>query len=228
MEDKINSKPTVTSLELQNAIQEVRGVSTARLMLGPSGAIEEIHVLATQERPPKQIVRDIESACMVRFGVRLDRRKISVAQVGGDENLEKLGASGVDVPQKRIELERFRSSFESGNIKFYVDLNYNGRAARGYDFGPPTAENKLRLPASATAHAIEGLLGGACSFVLEDVQLIQMRRGMAVIVLVSFISPGGEEPISGVALVRRDEGEAVVRAVLHAINRHITITYGDD
>ncbi|HHV61490.1 MAG TPA: hypothetical protein GXX51_02475 [Firmicutes bacterium] len=228
MEDKIDPKPIVTSSELENTIRQIRGVSTARLILGSDGAIEEVHVLATQERSPKQIVRDIESACMVRFGVRLDRRKISVARVSGDESLEKLGASGVDVAQKRIELERFRSSFESDGIKFYVDLNHNGRVARGYDFGPPTADNKLRLPASATAHAIEGLLGGACSFVLEDVQLIQMRRGTAVIVLVSFISPGGEEPISGVALVRRDEGEAVVRAVLHAINRHITITYGDD
>ncbi len=54
-------------------------VVSARVVVGPTGEIEEIHVLATDEATPKQTVRNVQSALMAQLGTRVDRRKISVA-----------------------------------------------------------------------------------------------------------------------------------------------------
>ncbi|MBL0172733.1 MAG: hypothetical protein IPP90_18905 [Gemmatimonadaceae bacterium] len=51
-----------------------------RIVPGDSGAIDEIHVLTTNEIVPKNMVRNIESALMAQLGLRINHRKVSIAQ----------------------------------------------------------------------------------------------------------------------------------------------------
>ena len=55
------------------------GVIAARVIAGESGAINEVHLLTTMDVAPKQTVRNVESALLAHFGLRVDHRKISVA-----------------------------------------------------------------------------------------------------------------------------------------------------
>lgn len=55
------------------------GVIAARIIAGDSGAVDEIHVLTSNEVTAKQTVRNIESALIAHLGMRVDHRKISVA-----------------------------------------------------------------------------------------------------------------------------------------------------
>src|ERR1044071_1760565 len=55
------------------------GVISARIVAGPTGAVDEIHILSTTEVPPKQTVRNIESALIAHLGMRVSHKKISVA-----------------------------------------------------------------------------------------------------------------------------------------------------
>src|SRR6185436_6697642 len=55
------------------------GVIAARIIASDNGAVDEIHVLTTNEVTPKQTVRNIESALIAHLGMRVDHRKISVA-----------------------------------------------------------------------------------------------------------------------------------------------------
>src|ERR671933_881345 len=55
------------------------GVIAARVIAGDSGAINEVHLLTTMDVAPKQTVRNVESALLAHFGLRVDHRKISVA-----------------------------------------------------------------------------------------------------------------------------------------------------
>ena len=52
---------------------------SVRIVPGDSGAIDEIHVLTTDQVPPKNTVRNIESALIAQLGLRVNHRKISIA-----------------------------------------------------------------------------------------------------------------------------------------------------
>ena len=88
-------KPTSIAgsvLPLQAAEELVASLSdvvSARISADASGAISAIHVLVGGETAPKQMVRNIESALMAQLGLRVDHRKISVAQQA------RVGAVGV-------------------------------------------------------------------------------------------------------------------------------------
>lgn len=55
------------------------GVVSARIVAGPSGAVDEIHLLTSDEVLPKQTVRNVESALLAHLGMRVSHKKISVA-----------------------------------------------------------------------------------------------------------------------------------------------------
>jgi hypothetical protein len=55
------------------------GVVSARIVAGDSGAVEEIHLLTTDEISPKATVRNVESALLAHLGMRVSHKKISVA-----------------------------------------------------------------------------------------------------------------------------------------------------
>jgi hypothetical protein len=63
----------------EELIATLPGVVAVRIVPNESGAIEEIHVLTTEQIAPKNTVRNIESALIAQLGLRVNHRKISVA-----------------------------------------------------------------------------------------------------------------------------------------------------
>jgi hypothetical protein len=55
------------------------GVISVRVIAGPTGSVDEIHMLTTTEVGPKQTVRNVESALIAHLGLRVSHKKISVA-----------------------------------------------------------------------------------------------------------------------------------------------------
>src|ERR687887_152395 len=74
----------------ENLITSLTGVLSARVVVTPLGEVSEIHVLTTSEVQPKQVVRNIESALLAQLGMKLDHRKISVAQTADVRPIEAL------------------------------------------------------------------------------------------------------------------------------------------
>jgi hypothetical protein len=70
--------------DIESALAEVGEIKAARVVASPEGVIQEIHVLALPTKQPKQLVRDIESTLMARFGIPIDHKKISIALLGRD------------------------------------------------------------------------------------------------------------------------------------------------
>ena len=66
-------------------LNSLRGVVSARVVARPGGIIEEIHLLTKGDLPAKQSVRNVESALLAHFGLKIDHRKVSVAQKGDDQ-----------------------------------------------------------------------------------------------------------------------------------------------
>ena len=62
------------------------------------GGIAEVHVVASDEHPAKQVARDVGSLLLAKLGIPLDHRKISVAQVAADAPLPELPGKPADAP----------------------------------------------------------------------------------------------------------------------------------
>ena len=64
----------------EELIATLPGVLSVRIVPSDTGGIEEIHVLTTDEVAAKHMVRNIESALMAQLGLRINHRKVSIAQ----------------------------------------------------------------------------------------------------------------------------------------------------
>lgn len=63
----------------EELIATLTGVLSVRIVPNETGAVDEIHVLTTNEIVPKHMVRNIESALMAQLGLRVNHRKVSIA-----------------------------------------------------------------------------------------------------------------------------------------------------
>ncbi len=78
--------------EVEREICRLPDVSIARLVADPDGRVVEVHVVAVPGKHPKQIVRDVQSISLASFGLDLDRRIISVVQLGAGALDQEMGA----------------------------------------------------------------------------------------------------------------------------------------
>src|SRR5512134_3863258 len=73
--------PSNIEARAERLLSALAGVVSARTIADEFGRLVEIHVLASPDLHPKQIVRNVESALSAGLGVVVDRRIISVAQL---------------------------------------------------------------------------------------------------------------------------------------------------
>src|SRR4249920_3011535 len=70
--------------EVEAELCRLPDVAAVRIVADPIGRPVEVHVLAHTGKPPKQVVRDVQSVALASFGVELDRRIVSVVQLHTD------------------------------------------------------------------------------------------------------------------------------------------------
>lgn len=196
---------------VEELVNELQGVASARVVLDDKNNIVELHVLSDETRNPRQIVRDIETVLLVKMGLNIDHKKISVVQF----------ADRQEVQAKRISLRGIGYRLNSGMAEVSVALSLGEAHAEVTVRGPNSLQNQTRLVANATIGSLKELLGGVIDFVVEDVSVLNFVRREVVLVGVSTISPNGEEMLVGATVVRGDIKEAVVKATLDAVNRRL-------
>jgi len=204
--------------EIESLMSQLPGVISTRIVVNDWGAIEEVHVLSTTQRNPKQIVRDIESCLAARWGLNVDHKKISIAQVRGAELPSdfRLALHSLEV---RTEATR-------GLVRVTVGLRTPGEdgvgAYEGSAVGPRAGMQPLRVGAQAAVQALNEALAESLVVGLEDANLIHVGGSQLVVVVVSLLNDrGDQELLSGSALVRVDPVESAVRATLDAVNRRV-------
>lgn len=215
--EKGKPKQRVTVEQVEALLAQLPGVLSTRIVVNDWGAIEEVHVLATTERTPKQIVRDIESSLAARWGMDVDHKKISIAQVTGVEPT---------LPPVRLTLNNVQSLADTsrGLLEVTVSLGMAGDEAlfQGRAAGPHSRHHLLRLAAQAAIDALNQTVAARHLFSLEDVKSVIAGGHEVALVLVALITPrGDEEVLVGASIVDHDPVEAVVRATLQATNRRV-------
>lgn len=206
--------------QLEQAIRQIRGIISNRVVMDQEGRISEVHVLASRHRNAKQIVRDVEAVCMAQFALPVDHRRVSVAQIE-EEN------AGQASFLARLRLQSVTIGSSGGILEVRVTLKSEDQVYEGKVSGPITATNRLRLVAAATINAVEDYLRGTCNFILDDVVPFEIGQFEGVLVGLTLVTPFSEEGLVGSSMLRPDSGEsAVVLAVLNAINRRVSLIAG--
>jgi hypothetical protein len=204
-------------LEIEEALGQVAEIRAARVVSSDEGVIQEIHILASPEKSPKQIVRDIESTIMARFGIPIDHRTVSIAQLG--RSAEPSQPRTKDYGRARIrsvsaEVLGVRASAN-------VTLELDGDVYSGVAEGAASTTGRQRLVAMAALNAVGEYVKGDFGFALEDVQIVMLGRERVAVACIILVTPHGEQPLAGSALARQGDNESIVRATLDAINRRL-------
>jgi len=195
-------------------IRRLRGVQNVRVEPDEAGGIRFIHVLGGPDRSPKVIAVDVVSAVAAELGVELEPRQVRVAPQQRNET------EGSPSPA-RLKYVGLTVSVIRGAAEVKVHLEDHGLVYEGIATGPDTNRHRLELVAEATLRAVEVFLRAEGLFVLEGVSTSPVGSGEVTTVVVT-LTGRDEETLAGKSLVRDDRREAVVRAVLDAINRPVS------
>lgn len=203
--------------ELEESISRLESVDAARIV-ADSGRIAEVHVIAAPEKAAKQVVRDVQSLAMARYGTQIDRRVISVVQITPDK---RLGSASRDQVARAALLDL--SEEPAGTrTTLKVTLRYDDADHTGTATGPAVASARLRLIGEATINAVEQTFDHMMPIALDSIAGMPVGSQRVVAAVVVSAAVGGREDLSvGSALSTGDDGEAAVKAVLDALNRRL-------
>lgn len=174
--------------------------------------LEELHIVASMMRSPKQIVRDIESMLLAMFDYRIDRKVISIAQIN----------TGTVKRIKRIKYEDIWIETQGSNIECKVSLSHQSEQFECVKRCINTINNKYKIVAKTTLGVISKIIGDTYAFDVQDVLLSTSRDVSFVCVVVNIIIKDKEESLIGAVMISDDINEAIVKATLDAINRRIS------
>jgi hypothetical protein len=177
-------------------------------------------------------VRDVQSLAMAAHDLDIDHRIVSVVQFDdGEDGLPAVirlpdtperaehAEPAVDsVPRPLIASISIRTAGSEADASVVVstgDESYEGRS-----IGPSTMSHRHTLVARATLDAVAELLGLPAEIEFATVTPMGNRRMAACVIQVA-VPRVGELVLTGSALVRSDEADAVARAVLDALNRRL-------
>ncbi len=236
---------------LESELARLPDVSIARVVAKGSGEIAEIHVVALPGKPPKQVARDVESVALASFGLRLDRRTISVVQLEDrhlrrptppDSSVEpELGASRGPDPQPRPDsppgsarlsnrpgrpaLLSVDEHSDTNHTRIAVVLGDEATQVRGEAEGSIASVAHGRIVAEAVLDALRQLSSGAAAVAVDNAHVLPVGRTHVAVVTLAEVDAPTERQLVGTAIVRNNrDADALARAVLDATNRRLSLS----
>jgi hypothetical protein len=108
-----------------------------------------------------------------------------------------------------------------------VQLGLEDAVYEGTAEGAATVTSVHRSVATATLRAVESVVDGRARFEVEHLEVAISGRDRTALVVVTMLTGRANERLSGASVVREDVRQAVVRAVLAAVNRRLEPMMGD-
>ena len=195
----------------QELICRLEGVQAAQVVFAENGIPCEIHVLAGPEKSSKSLVRDIQSALTAQFGVQVDHRIISVAQLS--EGL---------VPRGDFRLAHTGLEIKSagGRVSASVTLARGCDTYTGHGESANTPFARRRCVSEAALAAVNRAAGETC-FELASVDAVTLA-GQGIVVAQVYSLRDGQR-LLGSAFLNEDPDNAAVHSVLSAVNRRLSV-----
>ncbi len=202
--------------DAEEVIRRLRGVQAVRVDLEAGGRIEQVHVLSSSDRTPRVVAADVVAALAAELGVTLEPRQIRVATLREGQK-----EPGPAPARARLKFVGLSLSTLRNTAEVKVRLEQEGMVYEGGAQGPNSASHRLELVGAATLRAVETYLRSDGLFLLEGALTVPIATRQVAVVLVSWLGPQ-EQVLSGASVAHDDPREAVVRAVLDAVNRPVS------
>ena len=202
----------------QEQLTQIPGVISAKVSGGADPT--EIHIVATADRSPKQIMRDVRSLAAAGHGLNIDHRIVSVAQIETD------AGRADETPRPVISWLWTATKGETGRVDIGLAWPWGERAGSA-DHASLHRSARAKAGADAVVKALESDLAARGATV--DVESIFIERfGTTDFVLVKaqFRDKHGTVPLVGTATVEGGIVAATARALLNALNRKLAQTIG--
>ena len=199
-------------------------VAAVRIVADDIGRPLEIHVLAHTGKHAKQVVRDVQSVALASFDLEIDRRIVSVVQLtpNGDSSTSAPAA----LPAVRVRVLGIQASTVELRTSIRVTLE-GASQATGYAEGTAATMVRPRLVATATLDALRQLHDAASPLDVVGTEIAHVGpQDVALVTLVSVEMPL-ERHLAGSAIVHHSPDDAIVRAVLDAANRRLSLARTD-
>lgn len=218
----------------EELLSSLAGVMSSRIVTSGTGQLEAIHVLTSADVPPKQTVRNVESALMAHFGMKIDHRKISVATTVEPAKPWKSGGgsgSGTGAVEREVGTLRRRLTFEDVEVRrsrtkgvtVRVTLKKGEELFNGEAEGFEHDRAWIDLAAQATLTAIAQADGPeAVPLALYGAKLVEAFEREYVFVGVTVKLGRDTMLLTGSCEVRESAETASALAVLDATNRWMT------
>lgn len=208
----------------ENLLTSLEGILSARVVTTPLGEVSEIHILAQSGLQPKQIVRNVESALLAQLGLRVDHRKISIAQTAEVRPIEALEQEAVreQVLRRSVLFENLSvaPSRRPHRITIVVTLSYRGATESAEEESSDTPRSRVEAAAKAAVTVMDRLLANhSAAVALEGARIVEAFDREFAFVGVQGL--GGRETLllTGTAEIKESAERAAVFAVLDATNR---------
>jgi hypothetical protein len=222
-----SNAPAAPIGECRALLNRLPGVFAAGIRTNAEGVINEIHVLASSSRNPKQMARDIQSALLAAFNLDVDHRIISIAQLSSDPT-DAVSGHQAESMNARLRYKGSSFSAEEGRYTVRVTLSNNGKDYTGSASCRDSASLRLRAIADATLSAVHEFLAIPDLYTLVAVQAIEIAANPVVVCLVEYNGEHGGCVLVGAAESVMNEAIGVVKATLDAINRSIGRLTGEE
>ncbi|HLY24498.1 MAG TPA: hypothetical protein VKT83_18680 [bacterium] len=198
----------------EDIIRRLRGVSAVRVDLAQGGVIDRVHVLGTAERSPRVMAAEIVAALAAELSVEIEQNQVRIATKRSEQ------PDAGQLPLARLKFVGMTVATLHATAEVKIQLEHDGAIVEGTAAGPNAAAHRLQLVGAATLRAVEAHLRSQGLFLLESAAIAPLGARQVALAVVAWLGPE-EDVLSGSSLVRDDPREAVVRAVLDAVNRPV-------
>jgi hypothetical protein len=210
----------------ENLLTSLEGVLSARVVTTPLGEVSEIHILAQSGLSPKQVVRNVESALLAQLGLRVDHRKISIAQTADVRPIETLDQEAVSLRARTRAVLFENLTVSPGSRPHHttmtVTLSHDGKSESADAESSDTPRSRVEAAARATIKVLDRLLEGA-AVALDGAKIVEGFDCQFVFAAVQGLGGRDSLLLTGTAQIRESAERAAVFAVLDATNRWTAI-----
>ncbi len=207
--------PTDRAL-VERQVESIPGTVAARLVPGFERAVDELHVLVTQDIVPKHIVRDVQSVLYTRFDISLDHRVISVVRISDDDPM----ASPATARSPRVALTRTSVTQHAREVEVHVTVtDADGDEHVGTATGDLSAQGQRNASGRAALHAVRNHLADGMMVTVAGVDVVLLGGSQVAVVVTEVRTDRHSLTTAGSAVVQRGEVDAVARALLDGLNR---------
>jgi hypothetical protein len=204
------------------AVRQLPGVSGAETGHGAGGQLDEVRVQLSPGAAWSQVEPAVRRLVSAGFAGDTEAQRVRVVPLA-DRTAEPAPSDppGSAARAGRAQIRRIDLTTAGSAVTATVELSAGSRTTTGSCSGVVSGSGLPRTVATATLRALEGLLREAVRLELEHVDVSRAPAEAVALVHLSLVSAEGAQLLAGAALVRHDQSDAVVRAVLDASNRRV-------